>query len=244
MSDFAQDLAFVLRVWQKDTGTEIIAATFGGEPLRVPTYANEFWIAKQRAAHSLHAISYRPWFNPQLPRFIVQKLTQPGEVVYDPFMGRGTTLLEAGLLGRIPCGNDVDPLSVLLCCPRFSPPTLDQVSRRLAEIDFSNADQMPEELLVFYHPETLREICALKKYLLRRQAISQLDSIDQWIRMVALNRLIGHAPGFFSVCSMAPNQTFSVQQQLEFNEKRSPDSNSEARGDDHRQEEPSVDLGL
>ena len=221
MCDFTQDLRSFRESGKKTQVAEILAATFGGEPLCVPTYANEFWPRNQRDNHSLHGISYRPWFNPQLPRFFIQRLTQPGDVVYDPFMGRGTTLLEAALLGRIPCGNDVDPLSVLLCCPRFSPPTLDQVSRRLAEIDLSNADQMPEELLVFYHPETLREICALKRYLLRRQAISQLDSVDQWIRMVSLNRLIGHAPGFFSVCSMAPNQTFSVQQQLELNEKRS-----------------------
>ena len=192
MRDFGQELLSFCGFGQKTQVSETRARASEGEILHVPAYANEFWIAKQRAAHSLHAIVYRPWFNPQLPRFIVQKLTQPGEVVYDPFMGRGTTLLEADLLGRIPCGNDVDPLSVLLCCPRFSPPTIDQVSRRLAEIDLSNADQMPEELLVFYHPETLREICALKRYLLRRQAISQLDSVDQWIRMVSLNRLIGH----------------------------------------------------
>jgi hypothetical protein len=199
---------------------EILAATFGGKPLCVPSYANKFWTGNQRDNHSLHAISYRPWFKPQLPRFIVQRLTQLGEVVYDPFMGRGTTLLEAALLGRIPFGCDVDPLSILLCRPRFSPPTLDQVSRRLAEIDFADADELPEELLVFYHPKTLREVCALKKYLLGRQATSQLDAIDEWIRMVALNRLTGHSHSFFSVCSMAPNQMFSVQQQLEFNETR------------------------
>ena len=215
MRDFTQDLRSFCESGKKTQVAEILAATFGGEPLCVPTYANEFWPRNQRDNHSLHAISYRPWFNPQLPRFFIQRLTQPGDVVYDPFQGRGTTLLEAGLLGRVPYGNDVDPLSVLFCCPRFSPPKQDEVARRLAEIDFANTDQTPEDLLAFYHPDTLREICALRQHLSR-----QLDSIDQWIRMVALNRLVGHAPGYFSVCSMAPNQTVSVQQQMELNEKR------------------------
>ncbi|MCS6951172.1 MAG: site-specific DNA-methyltransferase, partial [bacterium] len=61
----------------------------------VPTYINEFWTAKQRQANSLHEIAYRACFKPQLPRFFIELLTQPGEVVYDPFMGRGTTLLES-----------------------------------------------------------------------------------------------------------------------------------------------------
>ena len=200
--------------------TETVAATFEGKQLRVPTYVNEFWTAKQRAAHSLHEISYRACFKPQLPRFFIERLTRPGEVIYDPFMGRGTTLIEAGLLNRVPVGCDVSPLSVLLCRPRLNPATLEQVARRLAQIDFADADEIGEDLLVFYHPETLREICALKKYLLGRQATSQLDYIDEWIWMVALNRLTGHSPGFFSVYTMPPNQAVSVQVQRKLNEKR------------------------
>ena len=70
----------------------------GGARARVPTYVNEYWTSKQRAASSLHEVSYRACFKPQLPRFFIQRLTDPGEVVYDPFMGRGTTLVEAALL--------------------------------------------------------------------------------------------------------------------------------------------------
>ena len=63
----------------------------------VPTLVNEFWTSKQRAASRLHEISYRACFKPQLPRFFIQRLTRPGDRVYDPFMGRGTTLIEAAL---------------------------------------------------------------------------------------------------------------------------------------------------
>src|SRR5690242_14437356 len=110
--------------------------TFEGKSMEVRTFVNEFWTARQRQAHSLHEVSYRACFKPQLPRFFIERLTSPGDVVYDPFMGRGTTPLEAALLGRVPFGCDINPLSQVLTRPRFNPPTLDQVSERPDQIDF------------------------------------------------------------------------------------------------------------
>src|SRR5439155_25153739 len=112
------------------------ARTFAGAPLMVPTFVNEFWTAKQRAANRLHEISYRACFKPQLPRFFIERLTEPGERVYDPFMGRGTTLVEAALLGRVPLGCDANPLSVVVTRPRLRPPPLSQIEKRLREIYF------------------------------------------------------------------------------------------------------------
>ncbi|MDE0089650.1 MAG: DNA methyltransferase, partial [Candidatus Poribacteria bacterium] len=65
----------------------------------VPTDVDEFWTAKQRAGHSIHEISYRACYKPQLPAFFIKKFCEPESVVYDPFMGRGTTLIEAQLHG-------------------------------------------------------------------------------------------------------------------------------------------------
>ena len=64
--------------------------------------------------------------------------------------------------------------------------------------------ELPDDLLVFYHPQTLREICALRHYLLLQDQNHLSDSIDDWIRMVALNRLTGHSSGFFSRILHAP----------------------------------------
>ncbi len=185
--------------------------------VRTSVFVNEFWTSKQRAAHSLHEVSYRACFKPQLPRFFIERLTAPGDVVYDPFMGRGTTLLEAALLGRIPAGCDINPLSLTLIAPRLQPPGLEDVRQRLARIDFQDHDEFPEDLLIFYHPETLREIAALKKYLAR----PHLDAVDLWIGLVALNRLTGHSPGFFSVYTLPPNQAVSVKSQRKINADRS-----------------------
>ncbi|MCC2669584.1 MAG: methylase domain protein [Armatimonadetes bacterium] len=197
-----------------------VAGVRAGAPLAVPTYVNEFWTSKQRAASSLHEVSYRACFKPQLPRFFIERLTAPGDVVYDPFMGRGTTPFEAALLGRIPYGCDVNPLSRMLTGPRLEPPTPAEVAARLNEIDFSGAAEAPEALLVFYHPDTLRQIVALRAYLLERAASGGLDAVDRWIRLVAINRLTGHSAGFFSVYTLPPNQAVSPDRQRLINEKR------------------------
>ena len=54
-----------------------------------------------------------------------------------------------------------------------------------------------DDLLHFYHKDTLREIISLKEYLLQREKDGKIDNIDGWIRMVAINRLTGHSSGFF-----------------------------------------------
>ena len=189
-------------------------------PQSVETLINEFWTARQRQACSLHEVSYRACFKPQLPRFFIERLTAPGDIVYDPFMGRGTTPIEAALLGRVPFGCDINPLSLAFVPPRLYPPTLGAVGERLTTIDLSRHEEYPEELLVFYHPDTLRHIVALKEYFLRRQREGAFDALDAWIRLVSINRLTGHSNGFFSVYTLPPNQAVSVKSQTKINADR------------------------
>lgn len=217
---FAEHLRTFQEFGKQTLETTSEAVSFEGLPLHVPTFVNEYWTSKQRAASSLHEISYRACFKPQLPRFFIERLTSPGGRVYDPFMGRGTTPLEAALLGRVPVGCDVNPLAVQLIRPRLTPPRLEQVEARLREIDWSTSEPVWEDLLTFYHPETLRGLTALKNYLQRRRAEGSSDAIDDWITLIALNRLTGHSPGFFSVYTLPPNQAASLKSQKRINEKR------------------------
>ena len=186
----------------------------------VPVFANEFWTSKQRAAHSLHEISYRACFKPQLPRFFITRLTDPGDLVFDPFMGRGTTVLEAALLGRATLGNDVNPLSRLLVEARLDPPSVTEVEARLATLSLDGPADRPGDFDVFFHERTLNQICRLRDYLRERRAAGALDAVDRWIRMVALNRLTGHSRGFFSVYTLPPNQAASIERQRKNNARR------------------------
>jgi hypothetical protein len=217
-------LAESLRAFRLSNGTKTIVGAVdvvrdSGERVEVSTFTNEFWTAKQRAANSLHEVSYRACFKPQLPRFFIERLTAPGDIVYDPFMGRGTTVVEAALMGRVPYGCDVNPLSRVLCEPRLEPPSLEEVAASLEEVDFTDADATPKELRVFYHRDTLRQISALRKHLLARERAGHLSAADRWVRMVAVNRLTGHSSGFFSVYTMPPNQAVSARAQAKINAK-------------------------
>jgi DNA methylase len=188
--------------------------------LRVPTFTNEFWTAAQREGHSLHEVSYRACFKPSLPAFFIDRLSRIGDAVFDPFMGRGTTPLEALLRGRVPFGNDINPLSAMLVRPRLQPPTLAAVTARLDALDLHHDGPLDDDLLVFFHPDTLHELMALRDHLLRAERAGRLDPVDDWIRMVAVNRLTGHSSGFFSVYTMPPNQAVSAAAQRKINSKR------------------------
>ena len=186
----------------------------------VPFFVNAFWTARQRQTHALQQVSYRACFKPQLPAFFIERLTAPGDLVHDPFMGRGTTPIQAALMGRRAVGSDINPLSALMARPRLFPPHLDEVAVRLAAIDWSSPPPEPDDpLLVFYHPETLAQIRALRDHLLAREAESRLDRADDWIRMVAIGRLTGHSAGFFSVYSLPPNQAASLNSQRRINQR-------------------------
>ncbi len=195
-------------------------ATLETETDGIAYFINEYWTSGQRQGHNLHEISYRACFKPQLPEFFIERLTRPGDTVYDPFAGRGTTPLQSALMGTRPVGNDINPLSEMLVRPRLEPVSLDAVAKRLQAIGIEGTDEAADELTVFFHPKTLRRIKALRNWLMKRTARKDLDPIDRWIRMVALNRLTGHSPGFFSVYTLPPNQAASLTAQRKINEKR------------------------
>ena len=183
-------------------------------------YINEFWTAKQRQANSIHEISYRACFKPQLPNFFIKNLTKENDAVYDPFLGRGTTIIEAALLNRKVIGNDINPLSKILSEPRLLTPDLEELSDYLEKIPFKYNLTADIDLSMFYHPKTESGIVSLRNFILEKEKNNNLNNLDEWIRMVATNRLTGHSSGFFSVYTMPPNQAVSQERQKKINKNR------------------------
>ena len=64
------------------------------------------------ATHSLHAYAAR--CPPPLVDWAIERYSVPGEIVLDPMVGSGTTLVEAALLGRRAWGAEIDPLARLI----------------------------------------------------------------------------------------------------------------------------------
>ena len=77
------------------------------------------------ASHDLHAFAAK--FPPQLPRAFIRGLTEPDDVVLDPMMGSGTTVVEAFLEGRRGIGLDIDPLALRLARVKTIPADTDSL---------------------------------------------------------------------------------------------------------------------
>lgn len=187
--------------------------------MKYKTIEKEFWTNKQRQGCSIHEISYRACFKPQLPKHFIEKYTKEGEIVYDPFGGRGTTAIEAALLGRNIITNDINPLSTLFVRGRLNPPSSDDIENWFdSRLERNTAiDQI--DLSMFFEKKTLQEINDLRNYFINKKS-KNFDNVDHWIKMVATNRLTGHSKGFFSVYTLPPNQAASIKSQIQINKKR------------------------
>ena len=132
------------------------------------------YIGKQvsYATHGIHR--YPAKFIPQVPRFCMESYSDVGESVLDPFMGSGTTLLEAYFCGRNSYGIDIHPLAKLISKVKITPlePT------RLGEIaedllagirsdSEDNSEWVPEipNREHWFRPQVLSELATIKKHI-------------------------------------------------------------------------------
>ena len=64
---------------------------------------------------------YPARFSPQFVRAAIKAFTQPGDIVLDPFMGGGTTLVEARIMGRRAIGVDISQLATFIARVKTTP---------------------------------------------------------------------------------------------------------------------------
>lgn len=88
-----------------------------------------------REFSKIHQMSaYLAMFPPNLPHFFIKNFSKIGDVVFDPFSGRGTTAFEACRMGRIGVGNDLNPLAVCLSRSKVNIPKKQNIFKRLKEL--------------------------------------------------------------------------------------------------------------
>src|SRR6476469_10360361 len=85
--------------------------------------------------HSLHPMcSYLASFPAALAHAFIARYSRPGDVVLDPFSGRGTAPVQAAAEGRIGVGNDLNPLAHVLTAAKLEPATPAEARLRLAAL--------------------------------------------------------------------------------------------------------------
>jgi DNA methylase len=145
--------------------------------------------------HPLQSICpYFAMFPPGFVERYVLAFTEPGDIVFDPFCGRGTTIFESLLLGRYAYGVDINPVAACVSAAKAAPPLLRNVERRVEELRAEYADRgkiaMPgsEFFRLCYSTETLRQICFLREQLKWRTS-----KVDCFIAATSLGCLHGES---------------------------------------------------
>lgn len=179
------------------------------------------WKEQPRSfGHAFHPIcTYLGSLPPAMAHALVERFSRPGDVVLDPFSGRGTVPLQAALRRRVGVGVDLNPLAALLTGAVLDPPghreaqdrltrlridwTLQQDAWRDEATELQSASAIAPSL---FHAETLAELLFLRRTLDRR------DRTDRFLLAALAGILHGSRPSHLTdampnAFSMAPRYT-------------------------------------
>ena len=145
--------------------------------------------------HRFHAICpYFAMFPESFAERWVERYTKPGQVVLDPFCGRGTAPFQALLMGRRAIGCDINPVAYCVTRAKTNAPDISSIRRRLTQLQ-SNYDarswtgqrrQLPEFFHHAFHKSTLSQLIYLRQSLKWKKS-----DVDCMIAALVLGSLHG-----------------------------------------------------
>lgn len=118
---------------------------------------DSLWVIPSNIKDELHKNDFHGQFVAQIPREFIFRFTQPGDIVADPFMGRGTSGIEARRMGRHYMGCELNHATYLDAAVRIKDANEDEdVQASLMHADCLEVE-WPEEVinLSFVHPPYL-----------------------------------------------------------------------------------------
>ena len=80
---------------------------------------DSLWLLEARDSSGAHQADYHGNFIPQIPNQLLRRFTRAGDIVLDPFIGSGTTAIEANRLGRRYIGIELAPAVATLARQRI-----------------------------------------------------------------------------------------------------------------------------
>ncbi len=143
-------------------------------------------VERTKHVHALHP--YLGKYVPQLVEIFLRRYFAPGDRIYDPFVGSGTTLIEANVFGCHSIGCDISAFNCLLSrvkTAKYSLPAL-ELSLKGALEEARQAGPSKERagdwLERWYAPTALAELLAY------RGATARLDPLARQVAEVILSR--------------------------------------------------------
>lgn len=182
------------------------------------TSSNEKPWAGQSAKNfsSWHTMcSYLGAFPPALANYFIRCFTDEGDLVMDPFSGRGTTLLESRMLKRRIVASDLNPIALTLTHAKNTSVILPDVLIRINELQrrydpvlyVPEARAQSDEINLIFHPRTLAQLCYL-----RRRMLPTASEVDKFIVGCVLGIMHGgvRKDGSSGYASISMPNTFSM----------------------------------
>lgn len=177
--------------------------------------ASEYKQHSYRDFSKIHQMTaYLAMFPPNLPHYFIDKFSNVGELVFDPFSGRGTTAFEACRMGRIGIGNDLNPLAICLTKSKVNIPTNKQdIFKRLKELqsqykpsNISIKDISSDIKMLYDESTTLPQLVFL------RQNLNKKCKVDIFILGILTGLMHGkhRKDGTSIYCSIDMPNTFSM----------------------------------
>ncbi|GFR35448.1 DNA methyltransferase [Thermobrachium celere] len=167
---------------------------------------------RRDSIHSMHAMcSYLAMFPPTLPRFFIKTFSNEGDVIFDPFSGRGTTAFEACINNRIGIGNDLNPLATILTSAKTNIPKKYKIFKRIDELELGykgqNIENVDEHIKVLFDNET-----TLPQLVYLKNTLDISRKVDRFIMAVLLGILHGKTrkDGTSMYLSISMPNTFSM----------------------------------
>jgi site-specific DNA-methyltransferase (adenine-specific) len=162
-----------------------------------------------RWGHPVHSIcSYMASFPPRVPHYFISRFTKPGDIVLDPFSGRGTTPSEACMMGRKGIGSDLNPMAVVLTKAKVKMPRQKSVNKRLNEMEKlfepQPVEEIPWQVKMLYSDKVLKQLCYMKQELNLNSG-----SVDNFLMAIILGGMHGDSTKANYLSIPMPN-TFSM----------------------------------
>lgn len=138
------------------------------------------------STHNFHAFPAK--FSPQLPARFITELTKRSEVVLDPMMGSGTTILEAFLTGRKAIGFDIDPLAMRITKVKtscFQKGGLKEHARKIISEAKSSSEKNRDDLEKKLADNFDTNTQDLIKYWFSHETALELSALSEAIKQIA-----------------------------------------------------------